>query len=504
MSLALITFLLVAAGVGGTIGFGAYYRSEIYRRRVETGLADFFGLPMDVGSVRPHSFTARVLSDVRLWLPDRRDRVFFCPRVVWDTAGSGQGTGTLVLIQNPVLSIGSEAWRPEDYVQVLRAGLKHDFRELDIHEARLEWARIMWPRQDFRLIADEVQGRIVFDDQGRGDVRLTCRNLNGTNVTEPVQILARLDPHTEDFLPEVILTVPSIPLATLELDQLLGSSVTQGVFSGRVALRRSAAGEWVEVSGAVREVKLEELTRRTARGPVAAVIDLKIDDAVIRERHLEKLVFSGDIRHLAIDALLSQAGREPVGGVVDLAVHSGRVTDEQIEHLALTGEWAGGSLDALARLALGHGGVHGQLKVKVNSLIVENGEVLRGNIDVSARPAPGQKGTIETRLLLDVLKDRVGLKVPRRLLPESIEYVQMSAKVLIDGRRVRVLSSGGSAGPPVITARLLGQDVPLVAELDESFDLEPLLRELRERISQWKARVRTRIESTTGSRPGGT
>ncbi|GMU21407.1 MAG: hypothetical protein AMXMBFR13_15000 [Phycisphaerae bacterium] len=493
--IAWLVFVLVAGTVGGTVTYGLYGRSDWYRRRVEDALARFFSMPTQVGGIEPHTLTAQVLTDLRMWLPGRRDQIFSCPRAVWDKAGADGGAGTLVVIADPVISIGSEAWEKEDYTKVLRSSLSQNFSQFNIRAVRLERGRLLWPRKLFRLEADGLDGNIHFDAAGHGDAQLTCRSLNGVTVTEPVQIFARLDPHQEDFIPEVTLNVPTLPLGVLRLDELVGGAVTQGTFAGRITLHQGAEGDWAELTGAIQAVKLEELTGRMRTRPIPAIVDLKIDRAVVRGREIERLVFNGQVRALQIDRLLSRAGLSAVGGEVRLTVHNGRVSSERIEYLAATGEWTGGSLDALARLALGRNGAQGQLHLQVNSLIIENNQITSGNIDVTALPPPGKPGTVDRDLLLELVERQAGVTLPAllsRALPATVEYSQMGAKLLIDHGRARVLSSSG-AGQPLITIRVLGQDLPLLADMDRSFDLAPLLRQARGRVEELRESVRRRI-----------
>lgn len=494
-------FLAVTGGLGATIGYGTYHRGELYRRKIERQLADFFGLPADVGYVRPRTFTSRELGNLQFWLPGRRDRIFQAPGAVLEEGAEGNG-GTLVILDRPLLTIGSEAWEQEDYIQVLRASLAHNFRELDVNEIRLVDARIVWPRRDFHLSVEGVEGNILFDADGRGEARLASRRLNGISVGEPVQIVARIDPLSDDLLPEVTLAVPPLPLHVLGLHQVLGSAITQGTFAGRITLYQSADGDSIRLSGSAAAVKLEELTGRIASGPVSAVFDLNIEEALLRGKELERMVFRGEIRQLNVQPLLSRLGLGGVGGQARLTVRDARLVGEGIEHLAFSGEWLGAAVDPLVKLALGRGGLAGRLQVRVHSLVIRDNQLAQADADVQVLPPEHGPGKIERGLLLALLENQAGLSIPERLLPEWIEFTQMSARLSVDGQRLRILSTRGPAGPPVITARIGGIDLPLLAELDQSFDLALLQKGLKARIAQWRSAVRERISARrSASRP---
>jgi hypothetical protein len=499
---ALLVFLVVAVGLGGTIGYGAYYRSDLYRRRVEESLTKFFNLPTDVGKTRPYTFSSREMFAVEVWLPGRRERIFRCEHAVWDNGGSGDHAGTLVVIDDPIMSIGSEAWETEDYMKVLRASLVQSYRERNIHEIRLNRATIIWPRRDFRMSARDVDGAILFDDAGQGEGRLTCRKLNGMPVSEPVQILAHLDPHAEDFITEVTLTMPTFPMQGLGLDQALGGEITSGSFAGRITLKQGSDGDRIRFSGAANEVKLEELTARVPSGPIPAVIDLGIDEILLREGELERLAFRGEVRKLKVGALLAVFGLGDLDGEARLTVRDARLSGEKLERLALSGEWLDAAAGPFLQHVLGKAGVHGQLSVRVNNFEVRDNELTQADAEVRVLPPHDGPATIDRALLLDLLKDKAGLSISEKLLPKEIEFTQMSARLLLDGRRLRVLSVGGPSGPPAITIKLLGKELPLLAKLDLSVDLGPLQDNLKMRLKEWRGAVEERIRRKAATRPG--
>lgn len=489
------TFLVIGGVIGGTLGYGAYYRSDRYRRQVESDLTGFFGLPTQVGAIGPHSFNARELTDVEIWLPGRRDRVFRSPRVVWGR-GAGGADGTVLDVHEAVLRIGSEEWEKEDYMRVLRASLQHNFEDLDVEQVRFHNARFDWPREDYRLVGEGVAGTIVFDERGRGQAELSADALNGTKAAEPIRISARLDPEAEDFLPEVTLTVPPLPLAVLGLDEMLRSKVTRGSFAGQVTLRQLPGPDEVELSGRAEDLHLEELTRRLAGGPVSARLGIEIEEAVLRGRQLKRIAFRGELRELDVDALAARMGWPEVGGTARMTVKEARITESGVERLELAGEWTGGSLDAIARAVLGRSGLHGPVRATVNSLVVENNAPIRGDIDIDGSPQAGRVGRVDLSLLTGLMEDHFGVTLPGFLValsPESIEYVQLGVKLLVDSDRIHVRSVDGPAGSAMITLKTKGNGFPLLGDRSVSFPMAPILLRVKAKVDrvrrEWERRL---------------
>lgn len=500
VAMALVLLLSVGGILGGTLGYGLYYRSDYYRRKVERALTEFFGLPTDVRAVRPNSFQSRRLHDIQMWLPQRRARIFWAPVAIWDASANDSG-GTVLHVYNSVLAVGSKEWEADDYMRVLRASLLHNFSELNIRRVEFHNASITWPRQEFQIRADGVDGRVDFDENGHGQAVLTTHSLNGVRVSDPIRIQARLDPsNEEDFLPEVTLEVPPLPLPALGLNQVLHSNVTQGSFAGRISLEQSATGDVVELKGLAEQVRLDEVTAGMQGGPLSGLVDLTIYRAVIRAGTLEHLRFSGELRDLNVDPLLLRFGLPAIGGKVNLQVINGIVQGEKIQNLNVAGHWNGGSLAALSKMALGSASIDGQLDVRIKSIVVRDNELASGNIDVDASPPPDKPGIISRALLLDLLAKHLGFRVPpllAQMLPESVEFVRAEAKLLIDGNRLQILTIPRADGGAILTVRIAGKDLPLVRAIDQVIDLSALTERAAKRAEEWKQGWRARH----GSRP---
>lgn len=498
---AIILFLLVGSTVGFTAGLGLYYHSDAHRRAIESRLNEFFGLPVEIGAVAPDTLTSRRLSEIKIWLPDRRAQIFDCPRSVWNATGESGMPGASIHIYDPALLIGADSWQHEDYMRVLRASLAHNFNRLDVHEVYFHNAKIRWSRRDLQLSMEGVQGRIEFDAAGAGHARFEAKTINGLQVNDPIQIKAELAPAEAEFIREVTLTVPPLPLSGLGLEPVLLTPISQGTFAGQITVRPSDHADEIVLKGEARRIQLSEFTKRLVGGPIAGQLDLIIDDARIRGRELESIHFSGQVRQLQINSLAPHFQMPPIGGSIRLMINEGEAKGETIEKLTVSGEWTGGSLDTLCRTLMGRGGIRGQLRISINSLLMEHGEVVGGDIDVIALPPDLGHGTISRDLLAELLQKALGLSLPAALLPDEIEFVQIGAKLVIKDGQVRVLSLGGPAGPALLTARVLGTMVPLLVGVDEKFPLKPLMEKLRGPISQVQQKVKSRLSPVTSSRP---
>ncbi len=500
---AVLLFVVIGSTVGTTVGLGVYYRSDAYRRDVEQNLNQFFGLPVDIGGVRPHTLTARRLTQIDIWLPDRRAQVFDCPTAVWDAQGAEGHAGAAIHVHAPMLLIGADDWLRDDYMRVLRASIAHDFREMNIREVIFHQARIRWQRRDVQIGADGVEGTVTFAPDGSGEAHFIAQSLNGLPVGEPIEIRARLSPTEPEFIPEVTLTVPTLPLSGLGLDGLFHGAITQGSFAGTITVRPSASGDTVILQGAARQIPLQEVTRRLRAGPIVGQIDLSIEQARLRGRDLESVEFNGQVRELEVNSLAPYLDLPQIGGKLRLRLHNGLVRGRSIERLTATGEWTGASLEALAQAVLHRGGIRGQLRLSINSLTIESGEIAGADVDLSAVPPSGGRGTIQRDLLSHLMQQQLGLNLPDQLLPAEVEFVQIGAKIIVEGGQLRVMSLAGPAGPAMITARVFGQLVPLLGGVDQRFELRPLMERWREPLSELRTRVQRHLASPA-SRPAAT
>lgn len=494
----LIAYLVCLSILGvnaGLLGYALYYRSDTYRRSVEADLTDFFGLPIEIAWIEPHSFSARKLMQVQAWLPDRRAKIFECREAIWDSSGTESGVGTRLTVRDSSLTVGSAEWQQGDYMRVLRASLQHDFSALNVQEVALQNAKIHWPQRGFDLRAEGVNGLLALAEDGTGLIDLTTRRINAVEVTEPIQIHARIDPSREDaFIPEVILDTPRLSLASLELGALLASEISQGWFEGRIELAQNPGGQTVRVLGEAGELQLAEWTTGVTGSPIPAVVDVKINEAVFRGQNLESLAFEGSVRSLEVDPLMAAMAGPSIGGELQLRVYGGRWSPTGFEELRLNGHWQNGSLEEALSAWLGPVSVQGDLDVRINGIIIENNELVSGNVDVVATPPDGRRGYIPKDLLIRVLRQQLRLNFPTAFLPDRVEYLHAGAKLLVDREQLRLLSLKGPQGEALVTLRLLNRSIALLEGIDERFDLRPTLDLQRARLQEFLLQLQEALE----------
>lgn len=481
---AAIIFLVIGGAIGVTIAYGVYYRSDAHRLNVQNELEAFFGMPVEIARVRPYSFSAQAFSDVEIWLPDRRARIFSCPTIIWNATGDGIEPGAVLDLYDAALAMGSDRWQEQDYMRVLRASLKHDFRRLGLRKVQFHNARFDMIRSDVRLQAGDVDGRVLFDETGAGKATLVAHRLNGADTTEPIRIGARIDPRIDDFLPEVVLTVPALPVQALRLRPLVGGDVTNGTFEGRLVFRQAEGASEIEISGSIRDLELGEWSGAMQISPLHGRLELEIERALIRNRSLEHISFKGRIHDANLDGLLSEFGIPPAGGEARLTVYEAELSPGHIHRLGLAGQWRNGSLDALTRALLDAPGGDGKLHVTLHALIIEDNVPISGDVVIEALPSTGETADINRELLMALFRQHLQINLPSASLPESISYVHMGVRLLIHPDEVRIQAAPGPAGPAIITTRLHRLTIPLMSRFQEEFPIEPWRKRLLERFDR--------------------
>ncbi|MBN1492015.1 MAG: hypothetical protein JXA69_19030 [Phycisphaerae bacterium] len=473
---ALLVAIPVAALLGGTTGYALYFRTDHYRRSVEVDLTEFFALPTAVGRIEPHTFRSRVIRDLRMWLPDRRAEIFFCPLAIWTEDGPRESPGLCLDLTGGTLAIGSEEWLPEDYRHVLRSAFTKNLANVDLREVRFHGMDFVWPRPETRLTAGNVTGQILFDEHHRGVASLVAQSLNGQSVDEPIGISARVHPIEDNFLPEVKLTVPSMSLATLNLDQITGQPIRTGRFGGTIIYRQQGDAEEVEFSGEAESLELAELTSEVAFGPIEGRVSLRIDHAVVRGRQLAEFRFTGRLEELQFAPLARRAGYPEITGRAYLVVNQAWLEGDRLRAFTAHGRVEGVPLEQISR-RLGRGVVDGDLNIQLNVLQIIDDTIASLDADVIVRPPTGQPGRIERTLLLGALQEMVGFALPsnmEQLLPEQIEYTQMGVKLLANEGRLRILGSHDSDGKAMLTLRFFGQDLR-VPPPTQTYSIESLV-----------------------------
>lgn len=465
---------LAGLAVAGAVGWFAYLGSDSYRQRVEAELTTFFGMPTEIGAIRPTGLAAQQMQDFTVWLPGKRDRVFSCDRASWDARGGKRGA--IAEIHGATWTIGACDWNSDDYRTVVEGSLAHDFQSVGLEQVRFCDSRFIWKHNGFRLDGSAMDGTFTIEPSGLALIQLTAGRLNDVDAVEPVAVSARIDPR-ELSLPELILKVPALSLKALALDELLGSPVSQGSFSGTIRLSDFPNTETIRFAGTATDIKLDELTTKLPGGPIVAMLDLEIEQATLEQRSLSSISFKGSVGELQVDQLLGRFGLPLLGGTLQVEVSQGNYEGGHFQRVELAGQWKDGSMAALMKLIASDGAATGQLTARINRLLIENDRIVAADVDVSAQPPAGAAGTIDRAVLLELLDRYVSFRPPTAMLPERVEYTQLGFKLLIEGDEAIISAVPGPAGPAIITVKALGRELPLLGTLHRKIKLDELFKD---------------------------
>jgi hypothetical protein len=479
-----LALIVVGGTLAATLTYGLYLRSDLHAAATSAALSKFFGLPAEVGSVVPLDLHSRLLRDVTIWLPDKREQVFYGQENVWQPKRGSEPPGYELRVQGGEFVIDSDKWGADDYRLVLESGLGHDFAALRLRRVELLDWDVTWRAGGFRLSTREANGTVILQEDGVGQASLVTRWLNEHHAGAPIHIYARFQPQEGVQIEQVTLDVPRISLQALGLEKMLGTKPTQGDFLGKVAYREEGGSESVELSGLVDGVQLEDLSGLLPNVNLRGRVSVQIDEGLIRDGRLQRLRFRGRIDDVELAPLATIAGLPDAGGRATLFVHQGEILDESISWLSLSGRIDGISLESLSPL-IGRGRITGSLRVEVPRLVLVNDHIDSAELRITAEPPAGGMGLISRELLSEITKRLAGLTLPE-FLPPDVEYAELGARVVVEGDTFRVLGTHGPRNTTLMTVRILGKDVGVLFQPARNYDLQPILDWLRQQAEQVK------------------
>jgi len=502
--LLLLAIVLVGGSLGWTARYGFDLRSESHRIEVEHELTEFFDLPCDVGRIRGHTFESRAFEDLVIWLPNRRDQVFSCKTAIWhDKKKNSHPRSELDLIDG-VLILGTDRWQWEDYRQVFQSGLGHDFEELDLHRVGMSNFEIAFTRGDVAVRCRNTSGTIDMSDPTDGIARLRAYELNGYRISQGVQIDAHFLPKNGVEISEFILTLPEVPLTAIGVDRALGSDITTGRFSGQVQYRKTEQEPEIWLRGNLTDADVSELTGAVPLGPFVGRFSVTVDWARITDSIVTHFRGSGTISGFTLQPFAPLLGQENLSGTAAFNIDPVDLALGHVNRLRLDGSVSGLTLQALLQ-PWGAGSATGVLAIRVNNLDVVDDNIRSADVEVSVVPPSGEAGTIDRELLLSVAERALGYTwpqaVPKRILPEHVEYTEFGMRLLVRDNQLRILGTHGEAGDTILTIKILGTPMGLIKERPGTIDLGPYLDDLLQRVRSYDAdRVRQWWESTADQR----
>lgn len=498
---------VVIAGVAGAVMVVAtagllarrYWSAEAYRRRVAESVSTFFQLPCDIAEALRRPSRDAEFKDVVLWLPTRAERVFDCKRALWLSERGTAAAGITLELMQGAITLGTDQWRMEDYRRVIESGLRHE--RIDLRRVRLTDFSISFRRGTLALAVADADGSIDYDTPEVGIASLAASELNGQRVRQPIQIYARLRTQAASMVEYMVLTIPEIALSGLGVVNSAGAPVTRGSFSGRIEYQDAQPEPRVTLSGRLTDVALAELTRTLPGGVIRGTATILLDHAEFTGTLPTRVRGQARVSGVPLADLARAAGAAPLHGEATLAISEAEVAEGRIERLVLSGSVADAELQETLR-PLGRGSATGRLSVDVNVLRIENNRIVCADAEIRVSPAVDAPGLIDRDLLLSAAEQLGGLTwpeaLPRRLLPERIEYLECGARLLVKDNRLRILGSHGDGGRSILTVRALGRAWSVVGEPEAQLDLTPWIDALPQRLSMVDPReLRDRLRQQT-------
>jgi len=222
-------------------------------------------------------------------------------------------------------------------------------------------------------------------------------------------------------------------------------------------------------------------------GAIRGSAEVTLDSAEFLGALPTRVQGRGRLQGVQIADLALLAGQQDMPGFAELNVSDAIIETGHIRRLVVNGRAEGLELVDLLR-PLGKGEATGRLSVVVNALRIENDRIVSADIDVLAAPLPGEQGTIDRDLFLAAAQDLAGFSLPdalpRRLLPDKIEYTQFGMRLLVTDNRLRVLGTHGADNQTILTIRLLGTEWGVVKQWGDTIDLTPWVELVLERAGQ--------------------
>jgi hypothetical protein len=477
--------LLVLGSLGFTTGYGLNLRGERFRLQTESALSSFFELPCEVGRIRGHTFSSRLFEEVSVWLPDRRDKVFQCERAIWSEAQREGREVNALELQGGVLVLGTDRWKHEDYRQVLRSGLGHDFEDLGLSRVELGNFEILFDRGKLRILCRQTSGRVSFENGADGVAQLRAYEFNGLSVPQGVQIHARFSPHNGLEVSNLLLSLPRIPISAVGLERVFGAAVSSGQFEGSVEYLNPGSAPEIRVRGELSGADLREMTGKLPLGPFEGKLTVTVSDSRVVGQAISRLRGRGELRDLVLAPFGPLLGEGDLHGRASIQFDEVEFAADRLAKLSIGGELSDLSLEQWLR-PWGKGTATGALSVRINNLEIFDEMIRSADVELRAIPPPGGLGVIDRSLLLSLAEKALHFtwpsRLPQTLLPERVEYVEFGMRLLVRDNQLRILGTHGPGGNVILTIRMLGQPIGIVREQPGRIDLTPTWQLLLARL----------------------
>lgn len=485
LALGLLAAGLVASLVA-TGGYAMYLRSDAYRESCAALLTKRLGLPSEIGRVVPRARSAREFRDIRVWLPERRGLAAVCESAVLLFRPRDNDPGAYDLeLSNGSVELSTRTWLQSDYRAVLESGLKPGFAPDGPHRVTFRGMSVTFEADGLRAALHDAAGQVDFAGAAEGHASLACYSLNNHRSVRPVTLRADFSPRATGLrLDRVDIVVPDLPTAALELGELIGVAVRSGSFGGRLAYAEGSGGDVLTITGRLSDLRLSELTTGVLPTPWSGrATELQLDELVVRQRRVERVRFHGRLEDVRIGDVLAPWGLGDAGGALRIHIRDAELSPRGVERLIVTAHCDGISLESLAR-AVGWGQVTGTARLTVADLSIEQNKLASLSAEARTLPvAPGvAPNSIEMSVLREVVRRTFQFSLPS-FLPPRIEYTDFGVRLEARDELLNVFGTHGSGGKIILTARVGGQELPIVPEPGQPIDLGPQLDNLRAQLA---------------------
>ncbi len=488
---------LLVVITGGSLmvtgGYAWYLRSALYRNSCATTLSESLGLPAEIGQVVPRSWSTREFRNVRIWLPERRDEAAFIERaLVLQTPTDDDPNAWEVQLNDGRCEISTRTWLREDYRFLLESGLRPGFDPNGPQRAVFNGLDLEFERGQFQAALNDARGVVVFESSRVGRAAVTCNEFNGYYAPQPVVLNAVFSPQLSGIqLDRVDLIVPRLPLAIVGLDGLAAVSLQTGAFDGRMTYRERDARREVRVAGHVFDVQLSEATAGFFPMPCRGVApELELGELVVRDGVPQKLEFRGTLIDVVLGDLLAPLSMAGVGGELTLRVRAANVSPEGVDRFIASGRCDNVDLERVSE-AFGWGRVTGRANLKIDDLTIRANQLTAADVHLSVQRS--DDNWVERRLLSELAQRTLGFTLPA-WLPERFPYAELGVRFEVRDELLYVFGTHGPEQKTLLTVQVAGQDIGLIREPEEPFDLRATCAELRGRALAFLGERFPRIE----------
>ncbi|MBU0719095.1 MAG: hypothetical protein KJ749_12660 [Planctomycetes bacterium] len=499
-----ICLVLVPGSIGATLIYAWRLHSAGYRERVAEQISRELGMVVAIDRIQPLSLDRRAFENVRVYLEEGGRQVFACREAVWRTTTRWGNEAYALDLTDGWLLVGSGNWTGDEYRRMLSGGLAHDFRSLGLAEVRLKQIDLRFAHPSVEFRAGGTTGIVFFDEAGRGEASLNCFRLNDTDVTQPINIAARFTPGERLTFQEVRLAIPSIEIAALEVDGLVGQPVSCGTFEGTLTLTETPDGHRVDVNGALLGAELHEFTSQLPGGPFHGTVNIELDEAIVVGRELYSLELHGQMSDLLVKEIAPRLAGPHDDSGMSLQINQLRWIDHQLIYLSAQASCDEVSLDVLTS-RWGKGMITGTASVNVRSVLIVDDRLRSADVEVVVVPPAKGPGWIDRELIARVAQLWLGID-PTAALPERIEYTRLGMRFMLDDGELRVLGTHGPDRRTILTIKAFGRSWPIVRQPERTFAVPDLLAALRdtaaevepEQVISWWQWLQTRDDSPEG------